>query len=191
MDNVLKERKLHIFFFLLVADWQDFLSTWPTARKTPYLGSFAVDNQQEISPQFYWSLTIVGHLVLTEAANHMQYLTIAWQQGTYIRLLVTLSCKYNIVYTYTVLALMRMCVVSKIDTYSAPASCQSPHHTVWPPTLPSLKRSWMEKAEVSVLTRVCDVVKVTAQDSLVNNSKVWGKLGSAVGNAYEQYEAVL
>lgn len=168
-------------FFPLVADWQDFLSTCPTARKTPCLSSFAVDNQQEIFPQFYWSLTIVGHLVLTEAANHMQYLTIAWQQGTYIRLLVTLSCKYNTVYAYAVLAHTHTCVVSKIDTCSAPVSCQFPHHAVWPQTLPSLELSWLEKAEVSLLPGVCDVVKVMAEDSLVNNNKVWDELGSAVG----------
>lgn len=52
-----KKKKSHLqissVFFPPVADWQDFLSTCPTARKTPYLSSFTVDNQQEISPQFY------------------------------------------------------------------------------------------------------------------------------------------
>lgn len=99
-----------------MADWQDFLSTCPTARKSPYLSSFAVDNQQEISPHFYWSLTIVGHLVLTEAVNHIPNLTIAWQQETYVRSLVTLSCKYSIVFAYT----MHACVVSKIYTRPTP-----------------------------------------------------------------------
>lgn len=105
-----------------MADWQDFLSTCPTARKTPYLSIFTVDNQQEISPQFYLSLTTVGHLVLTEAANRIQNLTIAWQQETYVRLLVTWSCKYSRVYTYTTLAHMCACVVSKIYTCSTPIS---------------------------------------------------------------------
>lgn len=47
-----KKKKKGSVFFPPVADWQDFLSTCPTARKIPYLSSFAVDNQQEISPQF-------------------------------------------------------------------------------------------------------------------------------------------
>lgn len=114
-----KNNKNSSVFFPPVADWQDFLSTCPTARKTPYLGSFAVDNQQEISPQFYRSLTIVGHLVLTEAVNHMQNLTIAWQHETYVRLLVTLSRKHSIVYAYTILAHTHNCVFSKTDTCSA------------------------------------------------------------------------
>lgn len=124
-----------------MVDWQHFLSTCPTARKTPYLSSFAVDNQQEISPQSYWSLTIVGYLVLTEAVNHIQNLTIAWQRESYVRLLVTLSCKYSIVYAYTILAHMHACVVSKIYTCSTSVSTlvglklfpsSSPH-----PVLPS------------------------------------------------------
>jgi len=71
------KRKKSSVFFSPVAYWQDFLSTCPTARKPSYLSSFAVHSQQETSPQFYWSLTIVGHLVLTEAVNHIQNLTIA------------------------------------------------------------------------------------------------------------------
>lgn len=173
-----KNNKNSSVFFPPVADWQDFLSTCPTARKTPYLGSFAVDNQQEISPQFYWSLTIVGHLVLTEAVNHMQNLTIAWQQETYVRLLVTLSCKHSIVYAYAILAHMHSRVLSKTDTCSTLALSPASLHT----TLYGLKL-FLSSSPAGHREQKCLSTgnwrgsEVTAQE----NSKFWGKLGSAMG----------
>lgn len=74
--------------------------------------------------------------------------------------------------------------------------CQQPSNALplmWS-QIPSRKSDhvcWPWRAEGSASTRNLQCREVTAQDSAVENSKVWGKLGSAVGVCTNSTRSIL